>query len=961
MAKTISPSIRISHRILTSVRSALLALAVLLAGSVMQAETTYSDTGSPNPIPTGNITTDAIFDITNTATYSGVISGDGYVTKTGDGALTLTGANTFTGTTTINGGSLVFKNNFTTSSGLAGSGTLQMFGNNINFDISNSAQQPFTGTIQINDTSITAKWRVRLGDSSKAVNLSLPNAALEINGSSKGFSELAFYKGSSSLTIGTLNGNKYGRIINIDSSTIDSTTHLDKPEMFCNLTVYSGTFAGEIGRLQDNNDYPPNGSYRYVNHINLTKGNDGTESGGELTLSGPLYYFGETVVEGGTLTISGNPQYTSKVDVKGGTLKMTGTPTYSGDTVVENGGTLILSGTPKFTGSTEIQQGGTLELTNKLSGSNYQVFATSTALKGSGSLDFTGDNWTVFNINTTDTSTPQAFTGTVNVVNASKIMIKTDSNAITTLNLGNAVLNVGAGGSVGLHSVSSKVSSLAVKELNTKSGSEVRICSNNPNSGYGTLTVGRGEINGNLGKINTNWNNVHLVKASDGSANGGTLTINGNYYYNGTTTISAGTLKIVNNEYNNKNFNTSTALAGAGTLELVTKGILDADNQSWIYFSTNNAQEFSGLVKVTGAVTFNKDANLGNATLYVSENAKATLHTDSAKNLTVKVLNTDSGSTVRYSHNPASSANLPYATLTVGSGTVNGDLGEINSSNLWYNWFNLVKASDGSDDGGTLTINGNNYYTGATTIQAGTLKLTGAGSLGSGATTIAQGAQLDFGYEDDLADPIVITSANAISGSGQIVKSGSGTLKIDNINSPNTISAGSFVVNAGELDFKGYFVGSIEINNNAVFSPGNSVGTLNVTGDVIVNSGTALFEFGTYTDEGNDHDLLVLGENNTFTAGNRMISLAFDGDPNDWTMDDNSYLLVAGNKFTDGKDYSQWLGTNRDLFSLTGGSGGLYLTVGASSDPVAVVPEPSTWALLLLGAAGLMYWRKKNA
>ena len=951
MAKTTIPSIRISYCILTRGRSALLALAVLLAGSVMQAET-YNDGDS---LP-GSITTSVIFNFNQPQSYAGIISGDGTtVTKTGDGALTLTGANTFTGTTTINGGSLVFKNNFTTSSGLAGSGTLQMFGNNINFDISNSAQQPFTGTIQINDTSITAKWRVRLGDSSKAVNLSLPNAALEINGSSKGFSELAFYKGSSSLTIGTLNGNAYGRILNIDNKTTLAT--------YNNLTVYSGTFAGEIGRLQDNNDYPPNGSYRYVNHINLTKGNDGTESGGELTLSGPLYYFGETVVEGGTLTISGNPQYTSKVDVKGGTLKMTGTPTYSGDTVVENGGTLILSGTPKFTGSTEIQQGGTLELTNKLSGSNYQFFATSTALKGSGSLDFTGDNWTVFNINAADSAKPQAFTGTVNVANASKIMLKTDSNAVTNLNLGNAVLNVGAGGSVGLHSINSKVSSLTVKELNTQSGSEVRICSNNPNGGYGTLTVGRGKINGNLGQINTNWNNVHLDKVSDGSADGGTLTINGNFYYTGTTTIEGGTLKIVNNEYNNKNFNTSTALAGAGTLEIETKGI-SGNSQSWIFFSTNNAQEFSGLVKVTGAVTFNKDANLENATLYVSENAKATLHTDSAKNLTVKVLNTDSGSTVRYSHNPASSANLPYATLTVGSGTVNGDLGEINSSNLWYNWFNLVKASDGSNDGGTLTINGNNYYTGTTTIEAGTLKLTGDGSLGKGTTTIAQGAKLDFAYAEDREDPIVFTNANAISGKGQIVKSGSGTLRLDNLDAPNTISADLFTVNAGELDFKGYFTGNIEIINGAVFSPGNSIGTLSVNGSVAVINGTALFEFGTHPGEDVNHDVLTIPGADYFSIGDDgMISLAFDGNPNDWA-DGNEYMLVSGGGFTEGDDYSQWLSSDyRDLFSLIGGSDGLYLTLagaGPGPEPGSGVPEPSTWALLLLGAAGLMYWRKKN-
>ena len=187
-------------------------------------------------------------------------------------------------------------------------------------------------------------------------------------------------------------------------------------------------------------------------------------------------------------------------------------------------------------------------------------------------------------------------------------------------------------------------------------------------------------------------------------------------------------------------------------------------------------------------------------------------------------------------------------------------------------------------------------------------------------------------------------------------------MKIDNINSPNTISAESFVINAGELDFKGYFEGSIEIDNGAVFSPGNSIGTLNVTGDFAVTDGTALFEFGTYSDEGNDHDLLtILGGEFSVDDNNGMISLAFDGDPNAWAVDGKSYMLVANGGFTEGGDYSRWLGTNRDLFSLTGGSDGLYLTVGASSEPVAGVPEPSTWALLLLGAAGLMYWRRKNA
>ena len=38
---------------------------------------------------------------------------------------------------------------------------------------------------------------------------------------------------------------------------------------------------------------------------------------------------------------------------------------------------------------------------------------------------------------------------------------------------------------------------------------------------------------------------------------------------------------------------------------------------------------------------------------------------------------------------------------------------------------------------------------------------------------------------------------------------------------------------------------------------------------------------------------------------------------------------------------------------------GLWGLTGVYGEMPASVPEPSTWLLLLFGAAGLLYWRKK--
>ena len=119
---------------------------------------------------------------------------------------------------------------------------------------------------------------------------------------------------------------------------------------------------------------------------------------------------------------------------------------------------------------------------------------------------------------------------------------------------------------------------------------------------------------------------------------------------------------------------------------------------------------------------------------------------------------------------------------------------------------------------GTLTLTGDNTYTGTTTISAGTLSLGNGGTTGSVAGNIVDNGALVFNRSNAL------TYAGLISGTGTVTKIGAGTLTLTGDNTytgATTISAGTLSLGNGGTT--GSVAGNIVDNAALVFNRSNAL------------------------------------------------------------------------------------------------------------------------------------------
>ena len=274
---------------------------------------------------------------------------------------------------------------------------------------------------------------------------------------------------------------------------------------------------------------------------------------------------------------------------------------------------------------------------------------------------------------------------------------------------------------------------------------------------------------------------------------------------------------------------------------------------------------------------------------------------------------------------------------------------------------------------GTLTLAGDtSAYTGKTTVSEGTLKLAADGTIydlsgGTEANPVNLVSEGDITLNSNSGSDTKFVGTIDAAGK-TITKTGNGTLKIFSGDEDNPSKSGSFVVEAGRLDFKGYYKGSLEIKAGAVLSPGNSIGTLNINGEtlqenvpaLILRTGSTLLMEVAGPDP-DDNDKLIVSGDFAIEDG-AIIDLVLY--PSDYSFAPNEtfeVVIQADSASANLADLIKDALTSSffiDLDVLHDVNSNVY-TITGKADPNAV-PEPSTWALLILGAAGLLYFRKRQ-
>ncbi len=575
--------------------------------------------------------------------------------------------------------------------------------------------------------------------------------------------------------------------------------------------------------------------------FNLSANNGITSTAGRFT------GFGSIVAP--SISLSASAANISTVDVAGGnTLTLSTALTNAGGLNKTGAGTAVLTGANTYTGGTTVS-GGILQIgaggtTGSIVGNvvdnaslafnRSDVVTFPGVISGTGSVTQMGTGSTAFTGNNTYTGTTTIAAGTL------QLGLNTTSGSIVGPIVDNAALAINRSDSVTLPGVISGTGTL------TQVGAGTTILTgNNTYTGTttinaGTLQLGNGGTSGSIaGPIVDNT--ALIVNRSDSvtlpgvisgagaltQAGTGTTILTGNNTYTGTTTISAGALQLGNG-------GTSGSIVGNVT-----------DNGSLI-FNRSDAVTYGGVISGTGSTTKTGAGVLtltaANAYAGPTNINQGVLAFSNPNNLGAAgnsiVFN---GGTLRYLASAFGFLDRPVS-LLAGGGTLD--------SNGFSTEFRGVASGVGGltkIGAGTITLTNTNTYTGVTTINGGALQLGNGGTTGSIAGDVVDNASLIF----DRSNTQVF--AGAISGTGSVTQSGTGTTILSAANTytgGTTISAGTLQI--GNNNFTGSIVGNVLNNSALVFDRTNFLtyaGVISGTGSVAKNGTGTLILTGasTYT------------------------------------------------------------------------------------------------------------------
>ncbi|MCL2075665.1 MAG: autotransporter-associated beta strand repeat-containing protein [Betaproteobacteria bacterium] len=503
---------------------------------------------------------------------------------------------------------------------------------------------------------------------------------------------------------------------------------------------------------------------------------DSADAHGNFTIDRGEFVLGAVLADNGGSSLVG---WDGKSLTKGGT------------------GTLILTGANTYTGDTNIG-GGKLAITGALGGGNY---ASDIFIGQNGILEL-------------DQSAAQTLGGTVTGEGG---LIKKGSG---TLTLGNAgTENTYAGGTwlLGGEIVVGKNQALGTGAVHTADGTTITIDDSwtTPND----FVLLDGATTFNIGDANNTLTGVISGEGGLTKTGSQTLTLGSANTYKGTTTVTAGTLAagaagaFVTGDYvidgtldmtGNGNL-TMTSLSGSGSGAAITLGgnNLTVDQAGdTVYHGAINGS--GGLVKdgVGNLSLTNSGSDYSGGTLIKG----GLIHFYDTSNFGTggKNVTLDGGGIKWSSSSSGDMSDRLNDALGAGGGVFDTDYFSSTLTNDFSGQGGITK-----DGGGSLTLAGNNSFTGALTIKAGDVSLTGDLATGS----LAMHALTAFDYSGATAGYAASFNNLAVTGFDAKIYGDGGALSFSGANlnfafTPETQTGDTFLtVEGASVDISGSTVG----------------------------------------------------------------------------------------------------------------------------------------------------------
>lgn len=410
----------------------------------------------------------------------------------------------------------------------------------------------------------------------------------------------------------------------------------------------------------------------------------------------------------------------------------------------------------------------------------------------------------------------------------------------------------------------------------------------------------------------------------------GTLVVTGTNSYTGATRLNGGTLQASDSTvYASSGTVTGGGLASGSvitlssntTLQLRANGANDATSQN--LFFNNSLQVNSGTTGYTidvnreGGTGTGKILRLGTSTIGTGVGTNTVLNVTggngyalSMGNLTLGGGNNTGGLTFNPTTASVTLANVTSSGGVAFSATKTLELGGTAAGNTVTG-----PISDGAStrtalsktNSSTWTLSAANTYTGGTVVSAGTLILSGNGSLGTGNITIGSAAILDI--SGITGSSFIIGNTQTLNGDGSVNAAGK-TLRVD-----------------------------------GQFNPGSSPGDFDVTGNFTLGA-TAVSNF--------EIDGVTAGLYDSVQATG---ALTFGGTLNLAT----GYAVQLG----DSVDLFDWGSTSGTFSSIAGTDLGGGLSWDTSNlyttGIITAIPEPTAWSMMAVGGILLATVRRRRS